>query len=319
MKTRLTNVFVVAVASAAALVGCGDSIEEEASTASGDSECGTVDMAINPWVGYESNAHVVGRVAETKLGCTVNYVDLDEQTSWKGFETGDVDVIIENWGHEDLIKKYVDGNGTAQMAGSTGVEGIIGWYVPPWMAEEYPDITNWENLNKYADMFETPESDGKGQLLDGDPGYVTNDEALVKNLDLNYKVVVGGSETALIEAFRSAEENKTPLLAYFYEPQWFHNEMDLVKVDLPAYEPGCDADPQKVDCDYPVYDLNKVVSTDFAESESPAYELVKNFEWTAEDQNTVSQMIAEEGMEPDEAADAWIEDNPDKVDAWLPS
>jgi glycine betaine/proline transport system substrate-binding protein len=319
MKTRLTNVFVVAVASAAALVGCGDSIEEEASTASGDSECGTVDMAINPWVGYESNAHVVGRVAETKLGCTVNYVDLDEQTSWKGFETGDVDVIIENWGHEDLIEKYVEGNGTAQMAGSTGVEGIIGWYVPPWMAEEYPDITNWENLNKYADMFETPESDGKGQLLDGDPGYVTNDEALVKNLDLNYKVVVGGSETALIEAFRSAEENKTPLLAYFYEPQWFHNEMDLVKVDLPAYKPGCDADPEKVACDYPVYDLNKVVATDFAESGSPAFELVENFQWTAEDQNTVSQMIAEEGMEPDEAADAWIEDNPDKVEAWLPS
>jgi glycine betaine/proline transport system substrate-binding protein len=276
-------------------------------------------MAINPWVGYESNAHVVGRVAETKLGCTMNYVDLDEQTSWKGFETGDVDVIIENWGHEDLIKKYVEGNGTAQLAGSTGVEGIIGWYVPPWMAEKYPDITDWENLNKYADMFETPESDGKGQLLDGDPGYVTNDEALVKNLDLDYKVVVGGSETALIEAFRSAEENKTPLLAYFYEPQWFFNEMDLVKVDLPAYKPGCDADPQKVDCDYPVYDLNKVVATDFAESGSPAYELVESFEWTAEDQNTVSQMIAEEGMEPDEAADAWIEDNPDKVDAWLPS
>jgi len=319
MKIRLAKALVAGMAGAAVLAGCGDSIEEEATTSSGESECGTVDMAINPWVGYESNAHVVGRVAETKLGCTMNYVDLDEQTSWKGFETGDVDVIIENWGHEDLIKKYVEGNGTAQLAGSTGVEGIIGWYVPPWMAEKYPDITDWENLNKYADMFETPESDGKGQLLDGDPGYVTNDEALVKNLDLDYKVVVGGSETALIEAFRSAEENKTPLLAYFYEPQWFFNEMDLVKVDLPAYEPGCDADPQKVDCDYPVYDLNKVVATDFAESGSPAYELVESFEWTAEDQNTVSQMIAEEGMEPDEAADAWIEDNPDKVDAWLPS
>ena len=65
------------------------------------------------------------------------------------------------------------------------------------MAEEYPDILDWENLNKYADMFETSESDGKGQLLDGDPSYVTNDEALVKNLDLDFKVVVGGSEAAL--------------------------------------------------------------------------------------------------------------------------
>ena len=58
------------------------------------------------------------------------------------------------------------------------------------MAKKYPDITDWNNLNKYADMFKTSESGGKGQLLDGDPSFVTNDEALVKNLNLNYKVVV---------------------------------------------------------------------------------------------------------------------------------
>ena len=69
------------------------------------------------------------------------------------------------------------------------------------MAEEYPDITNWENLNKYADLFVTSESGGKGQLLDGDPGFVTNDAALVENLDLDF-TVVAGSEAALIESFR---------------------------------------------------------------------------------------------------------------------
>ena len=106
------------------------------------------------------------------------------------------------------------------------------------MAEKYPDITDWNNLNKYADMFKTSESGDKGQLLDGDPSYVTNDEALVKNLDLDYQVVVGGSEAALIQSFKSAEQNKTPLLAYFYEPQWFFSEMKLVKVDLPPYTDG---------------------------------------------------------------------------------
>jgi len=301
----------------AALTGCGSQIEDRDPAAGASGECGTVDMAVNPWVGYESNAHVVGRVAETELGCTVNYIDLDEQTSWKGFATGEVDVIIENWGHEDLVKKYIERDGVAQDAGLTGINGVIGWYVPPWMAEEYPDITSWENLNKYADLFETPESGGKGQLLDGDPGYVTVDEALVENLDLDFQVVVGGSETALIEAFRSAEENRTPLLAYFYEPQWFFNEMDLVQVELPEYTPGCDADPEKVACGYPPYDLNKIVSTDFAESGGAAYDLVRNFQWTAEDQNTVSQLIAEEGMDPDDAADEWIADNQDMVDSWL--
>ena len=78
------------------------------------------------------------------------------------------------------------------------------------MAEKYPDITDWKNLNKYADMFKTSESGGKGQLLDGDPSYVTNDEALVKNLDLNYKVVVGGSEAALIAELPDRGEEQDP-------------------------------------------------------------------------------------------------------------
>ena len=83
-------------------------------------------------------------------------------------------------------------------------------------------------------MFKTSESGGKGQLLDGDPSYVTNDEALVKNLHLNYKVVVGGSEAALIQSFRTAEKNKTPLLAYFYSRSGSSPEMKLVKVQPAA-------------------------------------------------------------------------------------
>ena len=118
---------------------------------------------------------------------------------------------------------------------------MIGWYVPPWMKKKYPDITDWKNLNKYADLFKTSESGGKGQLLDGDPGFVTNDEALVKNLKLNYKVVFAGSEAALIQAFRAGEENKKPVIGYFYSPQWFLAEVPLVKVDLPKYKTGCDA------------------------------------------------------------------------------
>jgi glycine betaine/proline transport system substrate-binding protein len=298
-----------------ALAACGGGNIEEDQAADGD--CGTLRIAINPWTGYVSNAHVIGKVAEQEYGCKVEYPEVKEEVGWQGMADGSIDTIVENWGHDDLIKKYIDEQGSVQDAGLTGNDGIIGWYVPPWMAEKYPDILNWENLNKYADMFETSESDGKGQLLDGDPSYVTNDEALVKNLKLDYKVVVGGSEAALIQSFRSAEENKKPLLAYFYEPQWFFNEMDLKRVELPPYEEGCDADPAKVACDYPPYKLNKLISTKFADSDSPAVDLIKNFQWTNEDQNTVSTYIAKDGMEPDAAAEKWIEENQDKVDAWL--
>jgi glycine betaine/proline transport system substrate-binding protein len=313
-KLRYAGVLTVM---ALALSGCGGAKVGEDKPAAGGKECGSFNLTVSPWVGYEANAAVVAYVATKDLGCTVVKKNLAEEVAWQGFGTGQVDVNLENWGHEDLKKKYITDQKVAVEAGSTGVKGVIGWYVPPWMAAKYPDITDWKNLNKYAALFKTSESGGKGQLLDGDPSYVTNDEALVKNLSLNYKVVQSGSETALIQAFRDAEKNKRPLLAYFYEPQWFFNEIKLVKVNLPAYKPGCDADPEKVACDYPPYDLDKIVSKKFADSGSPAYDLVKNFKWTNEDQNTVARMIAVDKLTPDQAAEKWVNQNQSKVNAWL--
>jgi glycine betaine/proline transport system substrate-binding protein len=297
------------------LAGCGGPrIHENAKLA--NSDCGEFDMAVNPWVGYEASAHVVGYLARHRLGCDVQYKDLKEEISWQGMGSGEVDAVIENWGHDDLVKKYIKGDHTAEDAGPNGNKGVIGWYVPPWMAKKYPDITSWKNLNKYAHLFKTSESGGKGQLLDGDPSFVTNDEALVKNLHLNYKVVYAGSEPALIQSFRKAQKNHTPMLGYFYAPQWFMEEVPLVKVNLPKYKPGCDADLEKVACDYPTYQLNKIVATDFAKSGSPAYDLVKKFRWTNHDQNVVAGYIAH-GMDPEAAAKKWIAANPDKVKAWL--
>ncbi|WP_448612669.1 ABC transporter substrate-binding protein [Modestobacter sp. URMC 112] len=311
----------VAATVSLAVAGCGGATIEEDSSASssgGSGDCGDVSIAVNPWVGYEANAAVIAEVAESELGCSVELKNLKEEVAWQGFGTGEVDAIVENWGHDDLKQKYITDQKTAVEAGLTGNIGQIGWWVPPWMVEEYPDITDWQNLNKYAEMFKTSESGDKGQLLDGDPSFVTNDAALVENLDLNYQVVYAGSEAALITAFRQAEQNRTPLLGYFYSPQWFLSEVDLQKVSLPEYTEGCDADPEKVACDYPDYELDKIVSASFAEENGPAFQLVENFTWTNDDQNIVAKYIAEDGMSSEDAAKKWVEENPDKVEAWLP-
>jgi glycine betaine/proline transport system substrate-binding protein len=305
--------------------GCGgakvDSGSSAAPSAAGSgsaSSGGTVKLAVNPWVGYEADAAVVGYLLQHELGYTVEKKDLKEEISWQGFASGDVDVVLENWGHPDLKKKYIDGDHTAVEAGLTGNKGVIGWYVPQWMVDKYPGITDYRNLNKYASLFKTSESGGKGQLLDGDPSYVTNDEALVKNLKLGYKVVYAGSEAALIKAAKQATAQKTALLMYFYEPQWLFSQIKLVKVNLPAYTDGCDADPKKVACDYPPYALDKVVSKRFADTGGKAYELVKNFQWTNDDQNAVADDITNNGMSADDAAKKWVEANPDKWKAWIP-
>ncbi len=321
---RATRLVSASACALLALSACGggdiDSqteANEEQAGASGD--CGDVNMAINPWVGYEADAYVFGAVAEQEYGCTMVYKDLKEDVSWQGFGTGEVDIVIEDWGHPDLEKKFFaeQGDGSAMSMGELGAVGIIGWFVPPWLAEEHPDILDYQNLNKYASDFATSESGGQGQFLGADPSYVQFDEAIVKNLDLDFKVIFSGSEAASITAYQQAEENKEFLIGYFYEPQWLFADIDLQRVALPPYTDGCQDDPAKVACDYPETPLQKIASTSWVDEAGPAVGLLERFNFTNDDQNQVAKYISEDGMSPEDAAAQWIEENPDKVDAWL--
>jgi glycine betaine/proline transport system substrate-binding protein len=289
-----------------------------AATCTGSGDKGTVQMMINQWVGAEANVAVAQCLLQ-QMGYKVTTNTLAEEVAWQGFSTGEVDVILENWGHPDLEKKYITDEKLATDAGPNGVTGIIGWYVPAWMVEKYPDITDWNNLNKYADLFKTSESGDKGQFLGADPTFVQYDEALISNLGLNYKVVFSGSEAATITAFQQADKNKTPLIGYFYDPQWLLNEIKLVQVKLPPYTAGCDADLKKVACDYPPYTLNKIARTAWLEKGGDAATFVKSFSWTNADQNEVADYITNGNMTAEEAAKKWIDAHPDVWKAWVPA
>ncbi|MEI7743344.1 MAG: ABC transporter substrate-binding protein [Chloroflexota bacterium] len=288
-----------------------------AATCKGSGDKGTVNLMINQWVGAEANVAVAACLL-AQMGYVVKTSALAEEVAWQGFDTGEVDVILENWGHPDLEKKYITDTKKATDAGPNGVTGIIGWYVPGWMVDKYPDITDWNNLNKYADMFKTSESGDKGQFLGADPTFVQYDEALITNLKLNYKVVFSGSEAASITAFQQADKNQTPLIGYFYDPQWLLSEIKLVQVKLPAYTAGCDADLKKVACDYPSYTLNKIVRTDWLNTAGDAATFIKNFSWSNADQNQVADLITNGGKSDEEAAKIWVDAHPDTWKAWMP-
>ena len=128
-----------------------------------------------------------------------------------------------------------------------------------WMVDQYPDITDWNNLNKYADLFKTSESGDKGQFLGSDPTFVTNDEALITNLEPQLQgrlLRQRGGDDHRLPAGRQEQEAADRLLL---RPAVAADEIKLVQVKLPAYTDGCDADPKKVACDYPPYTLNKIV------------------------------------------------------------
>ncbi|WP_329235565.1 ABC transporter substrate-binding protein [Streptomyces sp. NBC_00111] len=319
-RARLRTSAIVASAGALlAVTGCGAAdMTKQASPFAAPADIKTVTLSVQSWVGAQANVAVAQKILEDELGYRVDLVQTDEVPAWDALSQGRVDAMLEDWGHPDQEKLYVKDKKTIVSGGDLGVTGHIGWYVPKYWADEHPDVTNWKNLDRYADELRTAESGDKGQLMDGSPSYVTNDKALVKNLGLDYKVVFAGSEAAQITQMQQFAKEKKPFLSYWYQPQWLFNEVPMVEVKLPEYSDACAAKaPADIDCAYPTTPLQKYLNADFSKRGGDAAAFLKKFHWSEKDQNEVSEMIASERLSPDEAAGRWIEKHPGTWKKWL--
>ncbi|MGI5428130.1 ABC transporter substrate-binding protein [Streptomyces sp. CA-179760] len=317
MRVRTTAI-AATVSSLALLTGCGAAdMTKQSSPFANAQGAKSVTLSVQSWVGAQANVAVAQYLLEHELGYRVDTVQVDEVPAWDALSQGRVDALLEDWGHPEQEQRYVKDKKTIAPGGGLGVTGHIGWFVPTYFAKKHPDITNWKNLNKYADQFRTPESGSKGQLMDGSPSYVTNDKALVKNLKLDYQVVFAGSEAAQITQMRQFAKEKKPFLTYWYSPQWLFKKVPMTEVKLPAYKEGCDADLEKVACAYPHTPLQKYLNADFAKNGGKAAAFLKKFKWTTEDQNEVSLLIADKKMTPEDAAKKWVDSHKSTWKKWL--
>lgn len=292
--------------------------------ACGGGEETTIVLAENPWDGSSANTAVAKILLEEEMGFPVEVRSLDEGATWPAIAAGDVHANLEQWpsGHGADIETYIDG-GQIVDAGPLGVVGKIGWWLPTYMVEANPALASWEGFADpdVAAQFSTAESGDKGQLLIGDPSYVSFEEHIINNLGLDFQVVTGGGEAALIAAVDSAFSREDPLLFYWWTPHVIQAKFDLTRIELPAVTDEClDAqanNPEAVDCDYPEDVLLKIVWPGLEELAPDAYQFLLNFNYTNDDQVFMLGKI-DEGMSVDEAAQAWIDENEDVWRAWIP-
>ena len=317
-KKATAKASVLAAAAALLLSACGGAgVDAEASAAPTDAAevaaCGSYAIAMHAWVGYTASAQVVTEIAKAN-GCDITQVPLAEAgVTYDAMEAGSIDLVIEDWGG-GRWQEWAD-RGALVQVGDNGNIGIIGMYVPQWMADEYPDITDSANLNKYADLFITDESKGKGAWYEGPPGYTTIGEKMISANKLNFTVISTGSEQALIDVFTKAAADKTAAIGYFYEPQNFLAKVPLARIKFPTND-WTDAAVASGLTDYPESPLMKLATPKVIDANDAFTKIVKNFTWTNADQNAVAADI-ESGTDPAVAAQKWIDANADAVAGWL--
>jgi len=319
---------VVALGIAFGVAACGEEKQEEETpagggTASTQKECGDVTINENAWAGSTANVYIAKAVLEDKLGCNVEITKIAEIPVFQAMADGKVDAVLEDWQHTDEYEKYIEQAGTVVDGGPLGVEGHIGWFIPQYLMEEYPEFKSWEGLQGQEDVFKTAESGDQGMVLGGDPSYVQKDKELIKALGLDLKHVTAGAEPAQVARWSQLYKQEKPALFYWYTPQYLNQEYDLAEVELPERTGNCKDDakaggnPEQYKCAYDVTVIEKLFSKEFAESGSPAYDVLTNMELTNEDQELVAKQIAGDKVDPEKAGADWVADNPDKVDAWL--
>jgi glycine betaine/proline transport system substrate-binding protein len=332
--------WVLGLALVLALVAAACSDAGEGDSGSGDSGGGTtagesgsgalpgegteLNIAVNPWTGSAVNANIAKVLLEQQLGYTVNLVEIDEFAQFPALSSGDLDATLEVWpsGHAEDYATYIDGDGSVVDGGELGVVGNIGWFTPTYVVDAHPELATWEGLNDDASLFATSETGDKGQLLDGDPSFTSYDTEIVKNLGLNYDVVVAGSESALLKELDHAYQNEEPILLYWYTPHWANQVYDMTEVQLPEVTDACiDAATNNkgvgYDCDYAPDVLYKAFSSDLQSKAPEAFAFLSALSYDNTSQEEVAYAIDQDGKSPEEAAQAWIDANQDVWQPWV--
>ena len=173
-RRRFASVLSLAVVGSLVLGACGDDDEDSADT--GDtaprtrrrtttrhlaggtgrhSDTGgdtggdkpTIVLVQNAWTASALNVEIAKQLIETNLGNTVELTSIDENTMFAGLSSGELDAALELWpsGLSEDEQKYFD-DGTVVEIGELGAIGRIGWYVPDYVLEEYPELATWEGF-----------------------------------------------------------------------------------------------------------------------------------------------------------------------------
>ncbi|MGQ0670042.1 MAG: ABC transporter substrate-binding protein [Actinomycetota bacterium] len=284
----------------------------------------TVKIAVNPWTGSAANANVAKVLLEQELGYTVEIVEIDEFAQFPALAGGDLDATLEVWpsGHAEDYATYIEGGGGVVDGGKLGVIGNIGWFIPTYLLDEHPELATWEGLNDNASLFATAETGDKGQMLDGDPSFVSYDAEIVENLGLDYEVVVAGSEAALLAELGQAYQNQEPILLYWYTPHWANQQYDMTEVELPAVTEACsDAalnnDGDGYACDYAEDVLFKAFNAELETRAPAAFAFLSGMTYDNPSQEAIAFSIDVDGLSPEDAAQKWVDENQSVWQAWV--
>ncbi|MCM3653550.1 glycine/betaine ABC transporter [Metabacillus litoralis] len=115
--------------------------------------------------------------------------------------------------------------------------------------------------------------------------------------------LVEGSAAGMLAELQKAYRNQEPVIITGWSPHWMFSSFDLKYLDDPKESFGGEED------------IHTLVRKGLEQDTPGAYKILDQFTWETGDMEKVMVDMAG-GMEPAEAAEKWVDTNPDKVAKW---
>lgn len=283
-------------------------------------------IPIHNWSSQIVGAHVVGKILE-QAGNEVEYVPSDSQVVYTSMCEGDVSLVHEVWqGAFGTAFEQVVDKGCVIDAATHEAKTREEWWYPTYVKEEFcPGLPDWEALNECHEKFTSPETAPKGRFLAGPVDWLKHDHDRVEALGMDFEVVNAGSASALWAELKSAHQRQEPIVLFNWTPNFIEALYDGEFVEFPEHDPACTEDASwgpnpdmKYDCGNPKDGYLKIgVWQGFPEKWPEAYEIVQQMNFSNQDIAVMAKLADVDDMEPEAAADKWLEDNKDKWQPWL--
>lgn len=262
-------------------------------------------------------SNAVGQIFES-MGNSVEFVSTDSQAVYESVRLGDATLEMEVWegAFGASFRAAVEKGGIHEVATHDAITREDWWY-PTWTKEACPGLPDWKALNECAALFATPETGDKGRFLGGPVDWLKHDQEKVDALGINFTVVNAGSAAALWAEIAAAEKDKTPIVLFNWTPNFAEAVWPGEFVEFPAWEEGCDKDPavgplpDKIyDCGNPAKGYMKIAAWDGMKDKWPkAYATLQKVNFTNAQIAEMAKLVDIDGMEPEDAASAWLEAN----------
>ncbi|MEI2396895.1 glycine betaine ABC transporter substrate-binding protein [Paenibacillus phytohabitans] len=256
----------------------------------------SVKLAYVAWDSEIASTNVVKEVLESKLGVTVEMLQVDAGPMWAGIADGSADAMVAAWlpgTHAFYLEKY----GNDIVDAGVNLDGTkTGLAVPAYM-----DINSIEDLNN-AEVAASLDNMIIG--IEPGAGIMTATEAAIEAYGLSDYTLLESSSAAMAQELQKAFDNNEPIVVTGWTPHWMFANMDLKYLDDPKNVYGG------------AEQIHTMVRKGLQDDMPDVYLFLSQFKWTADDMAQVMVKI-QGGQSPEEAAKDWVDNNEAKVNEWI--